>query len=429
MSILFWVFEYWATFAEAYIGSIFCGIFLRDNKVKKSTRIICSLIIAVLMILVNRVSLFSYYTTALSIGIMCMLQYIVYKKQIIFLTGLTFIYMVILSVADFIIAQVVAIAFNTTSEFLLNEQSIQRVCCLFLSKIMLATMGYMIYKINKNKIEILKKYIVLICLIAFVLLSANYYVIGMNAIYNNEKFRIFAIIFFVGSFILMIAVFQLIVKMTENYKQSQDMALLELQNKMIMKASRDTEHAFNMWRSSIHDYKHKIIALKQWADVGNVEKIKSFIEKENEMMEQKLFYIKTGNGIVDAIVNTKQNLAEEKGIVFLVNAIVPQNCKIEDTDLACILGNLIDNAIEASATQEEKRIEVIIKEMKNLLIIKVINTFQGDLPFNMSTTKSNSIFHGIGIKNIQGIVEKYNGSYEIDKKDGDVIVTVMLLNK
>lgn len=292
MSILFWVFEYWATFAEAYIGSIFCGIFLRDNKVKKSTRIICSLIIAVLMILVNRVSLFSYYTTALSIGIMCMLQYIVYKKQIIFLTGLTFIYMVILSVADFIIAQVVAIAFNTTSEFLLNEQSIQRVCCLFLSKIMLATMVYMIYKINKNKIEILKKYIVLICLIAFVLLSANYYVIGMNAIYNNEKFRAFAIIFFVGSFILMIAVFQLIVKMTENYKQSQDMALLELQNKMIMKASRDTEHAFNMWRSSIHDYKHKIIALKQWADVGNVEKIKSFIEKENEMMEQKCFILR-----------------------------------------------------------------------------------------------------------------------------------------
>lgn len=41
MSILFWVFEYLATFAEAYIGSIFCGIFLRDNKVKKSTRIIC----------------------------------------------------------------------------------------------------------------------------------------------------------------------------------------------------------------------------------------------------------------------------------------------------------------------------------------------------------------------------------------------------
>ena len=97
--------------------------------------------------------------------------------------------------------------------------------------------------------------------------------------------------------------------------------------------------------------------------------------------------------------------------------------------MACVLGNLIDNAIEACETQEEKRIEVIIKEMKNLLIIKVINTFQNDLPFNMSTTKSNSIFHGIGIKNIQGIVEKYNGSYEIDKKDGDVIVTVMLLNK
>lgn len=194
-SILYWIFEYLATFVEAFICCKFCGIFLKDKKDKQWTIVLFSLFISLLMIVVNSIRLFSYITAILSIFVMCSLQYIVYKKQIGLLTGLSLIYMVILSVADFVIAQVVAIAFNTNADYLLNEQSIQRVICIVLSKTVLALFVYLIYKINKNKIELLKKYLVIICLIAFMLLTFNYFVIGMNSVFNNKELRVFSIFF------------------------------------------------------------------------------------------------------------------------------------------------------------------------------------------------------------------------------------------
>ena len=104
--------------------------------------------------------------------------------------------------------------------------------------------------------------------------------------------------------------------MSENYKQKQDLALLELQNDMLYKAEKNTEKAFNMWRSSIHAYKHKVFAIKSWLDEEKIEEVKKFVNEESEILNQKVFYTKTGNDIVDAIVNTKQNIAEEKGILF-----------------------------------------------------------------------------------------------------------------
>ncbi|MEI3294704.1 MAG: GHKL domain-containing protein [Eubacterium ventriosum] len=62
-----------------------------------------------------------------------------------------------------------------------------------------------------------------------------------------------------------------------------------------------------------------------------------------------------------------------------------------DIDFVCIFGNLIDNAIEACETQSEKRIEIIVKEIKKLLIIKVINSYKGKLPDKLSTTKKEEV--------------------------------------
>lgn len=95
----------------------------------------------------------------------------------------------------------------------------------------------------------------------------------------------------------------------------------------------------------------------------------------------------------------------------------------------CIFGNLIDNAIEACETQSEKRIEIIVKEIKKLLIIKVINSYKGKLPDKLSTTKKEKRFHGIGLKNVKSILEKYDGTYQMIKEDDEVITKIMILNK
>ena len=104
--------------------------------------------------------------------------------------------------------------------------------------------------------------------------------------------------------------FYFVIKTGESYEQRQKAELIEMKNRMLQKSLDETNQAFKLWKSSVHDYKHNIIALTQLADDGNIEEIKKYLKPENELMDRKMFYIQTGNSVVDAIVNTKRKKKE-----------------------------------------------------------------------------------------------------------------------
>ncbi len=104
-------------------------------------------------------------------------------------------------------------------------------------------------------------------------------------------------------------------------------------------------------------------------------------------------------------------------------------CKIDSFDIANIMGNLIDNAIEACDMEKNPYIDISVKEEKKFFMIKVSNSFTGELPKNMQTTKKDKARHGIGTKSIRNIVAKYSSEYKIIHREGEVIVYIILLNK
>lgn len=432
MILFYWMIEYSATFMEAVGCCFFTKIFIKKNadtdNNQKNRIMIYSALASVLVMLANKVDLFSFTNGMLGIFILWMLQFIIYRRKYSILALLTLIYAVIDSAIDLLVAQIWGIAFDMKPSYLLNMQSLNRCGCIFISKLILCILIYLVYKYNKSKLDIPKKYILIICFIAGTLMSFDYFIIEKSIAIENRIMEILSVVFFVASIILIILVFSLILKLAENYKQKQDISLLELQNEMIVKSEKNTEQVFNLWRSSIHDYKHKIFAIKHWLDEGNIEKVRDFIEKESESLSQKIFYIKTGSAMVDAIINTKRNIAEEKGIVFSINVAMPKMCIVSDLDLVCILGNLIDNAIEACEKQDKKHMEVVVKEIKKLLIIKVINSYQGQFTEKTVTTKKEKYLHGIGLKNVKSIVEKYDGTYEMSKEKDEVVTKIMILN-
>ena len=340
---------------------------------------------------------------------------------------MTFIYTILVSVVDFIILQIGGIVFSVETGHLLNEQSLERCGCVLISKLLLCILIYFIHKYAQKDLDLPKKYIFLICLITGVLISFDFYMVEEYSVTKSDDIRIFSMIFFAVSIVLIILILGIVLMLVENYKQRQDISLLELQNEMFVTSEKNLENAFQMWRSSIHDYKHKIYILQHWLEEGKIQEIKDFVAMESENLTNKMFYIKTGNEVVDAIVNTKQNIAEEKGIVFSVNISIPKSCRISDIDLVCILGNLIDNAIEACENQSKKRIEIIIKEVKKFLYIKIINSYEGELSQEMTTTKKEKLMHGIGLKNVKSIVAKYDGTYEMVKDNGEVTTNIVIL--
>ncbi len=430
MTTFYWIMEYVASFIEISMCCIFCGTFLEKERLgdRKYLVLAGSGIGAILVIVLNRIDIFSYINSMLVTLIVLFLQLLIYKAKVEKSVLFMLIYMVILTAIDFMTAYFMALVLDTDAGYLLNTQSLKRVICILLSKSLLILIIVTLSKMLKRTLIFLKRYVVIMCIYSIFLLVSLFVMVELNMNNGNPKTDLFLTIFFIASILIELLMFYFVIKTGESYEQRQKAELIEMKNRMLQKSLDETNQAFKLWKSSVHDYKHNIIALTQLADDGNIEEIKKYLKRENELMDRKMFYIQTGNSVVDAIVNTKQSFAEEKGITFVVNAKVPENCVVSELDMANILGNLIDNAIEASNSEEEPYIDVTMRQDKHFIVIKIINKYSREFSKRLETTKHKRMFHGIGIGSVKNIVEKYEGEFSIDKQGKEVIVKILIPN-
>lgn len=184
-------------------------------------------------------------------------------------------------------------------------------------------------------------------------------------------------------------------------------------------------------RQAAHEYKNKIICIESLLLNKKYYELEKYVCELNENIMNQLNVIDTNNIIVNAILNTKYQEAKKKDIllVFRVNDLSEIN--ISDSDMVILLSNLLNNAIEASQYCTEKRIiKVKMVYEDRTLILSVKNNYSHLL--NMSndmfnTTKiSNSDEHGIGLKNVIQIIEKYGGSYAINTENNEFKFTTLI---
>ena len=175
------------------------------------------------------------------------------------------------------------------------------------------------------------------------------------------------------------------------------------------------------FRKMKHDMKNNMIYLKELLNT-DAEKAREFLDEyigQNEATDE---ISKSENLAVDALINYKNMTAREKGITIHLESQIPAELPYESTDLSSILGNLLDNAIEATEKLEvEKDIFVSLMYRKEKLLIKVRNPYTGDLKKdrvgNYISEKKDRENHGIGLKSVRKVVEKYEGVMEIHTED------------
>lgn len=120
------------------------------------------------------------------------------------------------------------------------------------------------------------------------------------------------------------------------------------------------------------------------------------------------------NNIVNAILKNKYQISCSNNITMTAKVNVPVALSIPTKELCILLGNLLDNAIEAcQRNSSESIISVNINFINNCLYISIKNSKNPDEIFTAKTYKKDSINHGFGIKSIQKIVDKYNGTLQL----------------
>lgn len=205
-----------------------------------------------------------------------------------------------------------------------------------------------------------------------------------------------------------------------------DKHIAEYQNDLITKHCDEVENIYRTMRGWRHDYHNHIQALI--ALNGDAEKTKEYLLKLNDDLTQVDTVIKTGNVMIDAILNSKLSLIKSKNISVQAKAVVPGKLTISDVELCVVIGNLLDNAMEACAGKSEPWIRVYIGVLKGQLYISVSNSVAGELKKQgkqyLSTKGSDG--HGFGLLRIDRIVDKYSGYLNRQNEEGVFVTEIML---
>ena len=193
------------------------------------------------------------------------------------------------------------------------------------------------------------------------------------------------------------------------------------QSDLILKHYDEVQHIYSQMRGWRHDYHNHIQAMKAFLALGQEAEHKAYLNKLDLDLRNVDSLIKSGNVMVDAILNSKISLASSKKINIRAKATVPKEIQVSEIDLCVIIGNLLDNAMEACAKMPEKAfIRLYIGRHKEMLYISVSNSSSGELrragKSYLSTKGSPS--HGFGLLRIDRIADKYGGFVNRQSEEG-----------
>ncbi|MBR4606474.1 MAG: GHKL domain-containing protein, partial [Lachnospiraceae bacterium] len=181
-----------------------------------------------------------------------------------------------------------------------------------------------------------------------------------------------------------------------------------------------------------HDMKHHINELMILANENNSAEIRQYLEKMQDFLKNPEEIVSSGNLEIDSVLNYMLQRAKEELNTVNAKVLLPENMK-HSFDLNVLLGNLLENAIEAARQTDKKYLSVDISLKKGIIFIKVDNSYlpEENLPQNQSTIQpilaASSRKHlGLGLKNIKRIIDAHDGSMEIIKNDGIFSVKAML---
>lgn len=171
-----------------------------------------------------------------------------------------------------------------------------------------------------------------------------------------------------------------------------------------------------------HDLHNHIEAIYQCLTQGDIQEAVQYCGDLRTPVRQISQTVWTGDKALDYLISSKMALAGQEQIKTKVNIEYPHNTNIRSVDLTTILGNLLDNALEAAKTAPEnlRFLNLTIRRINAMLIIKVENGY-GSTPVQengkLLTSKKDKAFHGWGLKSVQTAADRYDGTIRTDYKD------------
>lgn len=227
------------------------------------------------------------------------------------------------------------------------------------------------------------------------------------------------------------------------HEEQRRLALLEKQVDSMEEYIGETERVYSGVRAMKHDMKNQLTVLSELARRGEEEALQAYLGEMNQTLNGLDFPWRTGSAVVDTLLAIKYHEAQERvhGLRFETEELmIPGQLMIRAMDLSVILGNGLDNAIEACEKLRAVRrsaepfVRMAAMWKEKFFLLEITNSFEGELLCGEGdelprTTKADNVLHGIGLRSIQTTAEKYHGGVDWSAENGVFTLTVLLKNE
>lgn len=216
------------------------------------------------------------------------------------------------------------------------------------------------------------------------------------------------------------------------YMQSKDEKNnLFIQQQMLIKENAMIKDYCRQDAKRFHDLKHTFMYLQECIENQKYDLAKQCVEEHIEEVKVQQRQVWTGIEDIDFILNYKHQQMQHHSIKFVLNVEVYQTPCMSGENLMIVLGNILDNAIEAAekCPVNERKIDLTIKNINEMFLIRVKNTCQKkpkEQNNRFMTEKDDMIYHGWGIENVEKIIEDANGKLQYEYENGWFITNILL---
>ncbi len=232
--------------------------------------------------------------------------------------------------------------------------------------------------------------------------------------------------------VLMMSV--LVFNMNRQYEVEKELANLKSEQAKLLERDYTTlNNAYAINAKLFHDFHNHIGVLRQLLVHGRTDEAVQYLDELQTPVQEMTDTVWTGDETADYLINSKAVTAGENGIEYQVQAEFPRHTNLKSADLCAILGNLLDNALEAAKqipAPEQKFIRLTIRRINQMLVIKVENSFYTPpvkQDGTLKTSKAGNGLHGWGLKSAQTAAEKYDGMVQTSY-EGNTFRTVATLS-
>ncbi len=326
---------------------------------------------------------------------------------------LAFFYEITVALWDFILSVGLGVAFHSDS--FLDVKSFGNMAAVWIVRLIMLGMAFQMKEISKRNDKQSSRVIAGAALAGFlgvVLLS------GQKTIaIPDDQLTVWVI------FALLILMAILFFNLNRQYEMEKTIAQLEKDKNVLLE--RDYQNLKNSYAANaklFHDFHNHAEALYRYLSKSSTSEAMEYLEKLRTPMQGISQTAWTGDEAIDYLISSKIALAGSQNIRVNTNIEFPRHTNIRSADLVAIIGNLLDNSMEAAGGAEGslRFINLTIRRINAMLVIKVENgcsaapaVADGEL----QTSKTEKALHGWGLKSVRTAAERYDGTIETEYND------------